>query len=345
MKRTNTKWYVAMLLMAVLAGTACSKSKDVYGGNPVPKDTVTVTPPEAVVTLPAEWKKSSSMMSGLPAGIEVYNNTSAYNSKAMNAWCVAFDPKNANLEFKPVLPSVNKKPSVIYAEETGTKYVCINGGFFGTNASYSLVQYNGTVSAINIKSLSRTYNGISTPYYPTRGAFGLKSDGTPEVTWVYHVGSGNGTLYSYPVPSPNALNAAPQQVPDASFPAGGNIWNVQSAIGGSPILIKNNVINVTDTAELIDIDNTSSRARSAIGFTASGKIIILAIEGGNSSGGVGLTLREVAALMKSMGCTGALNLDGGGSTYMMVNGQATVKPSDAAGERAVMSAIIVKKKG
>ncbi|MFT3824355.1 MAG: phosphodiester glycosidase family protein [Chitinophagaceae bacterium] len=344
MKRNCLNLSILLSGIVLIAVTSCSKSKDVYGGGTIPVDTVTITPPAAVVTLPAEWKKATSLMSGFPTGIEVYNNTTAYNGKTMNAYCVAFDPKNANIEFKPVVPTVNKKPSTMYAEESGTKYVCINGGFFGTNASYSLVQYNGTISAINIKSLTRTYNNTNATYYPTRGAFGLKADGTPDVTWVYHVGAGNGTLYSYPAPSPNALNSAPQAIPDVSFPSGGSVWNVQSAIGGSPILIKNNVVNVTDTAELIDIDNTSSRARSAIGFTSTGKVIILAVEGGNSAGAPGLTLREVAALMKSMGCTGALNLDGGGSTYMMVNGQATVKPSDAAGERAVMSAIVVKKK-
>ena len=342
--KKNCLFALTLISGTILLTTSCNKTEDIYGNPPKSADTVTIKPPEPVITLPAEWKKATSLMSGFPAGIEVYNNTTAYSGKAMNAWCVAFDPKNANLEFKPVLPSVNKKPSTMYSEESGTKYICINGGFFGTNASYSLVQYNGTISAVNIKSLSRTYNSVSTPYYPTRGAFGLKSDGTPDVTWIYHVGTGNGTIYSYPAPSPNALNSAPQQIPDASFPSGGSVWNIQSAIGGSPVLIKNNVINVTDTAELIDIDNTSSRARSAIGFTATGKVIILAVEGGNSSGGIGLSLKEIAALMKSMGCTGALNLDGGGSTAMVVNGQQTVKPSDATGERAVMSAIIIKKK-
>jgi exopolysaccharide biosynthesis protein len=36
--------------------------------------------------------------------------------------------------------------------------------------------------------------------------------------------------------------------------------------------------------------------------------------------------------MKEMGCIGALNLDGGGSTNMIVNGDFTVKPSDVSGE-------------
>lgn len=328
-----------LFLTIMLVVLGCSKNKDVYGEGEK-QDTTAIN--NGLITLPDAWKKASGMMNGWPTGIELYHNTTAYSNKAFNGWCVVFDP--AVIEFKPILPAANKKPSVAYAEETGTKYVCINGGFFGTNASYSLVQYNGVIGAVNIKSLTRTYNNVATTYYPTRGAFGLTATGTPQVAWVYNVGAGNGTIYSYPAPSPNELNKAPQQQPDAAFPTGGSVWNVNSAIGVSPVLIKNNEINVTDAAELIEIDNTSSRARSAIGYTTGNKIVVLAVEGGNSSGGVGLTLRELAALMKEMGCAGALNLDGGGSTNMIVNGEFTVKPSDAAGERAVMSMLILKKK-
>lgn len=338
--------YLAIPVL-LLTGMACSSQKDVYG-NPRPgAGGDTVAPPvvsDTVVSLPSDWKKVAALMNGLPSGIAVYQNTTAYNGKVMNAYCVAFDPRNTQLEFKPVLPEKNTKPSALYSAESGTSYVCLNGGFFGTNTSYSLVQYNGVVGAVNIKSLNRQYNGVATPYYPTRGAFGINASGVPDITWIYHTGSGNGTIYSYPAPSPNALNSAPQQQPTASFPEGGTLWNVTNAIGGSPVLIRNGNVNVTDAAELIEIDNTISRARSAIGYTATGKVLLLAIQGGDANTGVGLSLRELADLMKRMGCIAALNLDGGGSTCMVVNKQMTVKPSDAAGERAVMSAIILKKK-
>ncbi|MCK7558377.1 phosphodiester glycosidase family protein [Chitinophaga sedimenti] len=332
------KHIAPVFVMLMLA--ACSGEPDYYTGVPRPQPPV-VTPPQkdTLIKLPSEWTKATTLMSGFPEGVEVYRRTTAFNGKAMNAYCVVFDPAVA--EFKPVVADKNKKSSAYYAEETGTKYACINAGFFGTNVSYSLVKYNGAISAVNIRSLNRPYNGASTPYYPTRAAFGLTASGAPQVSWVYHVGT---TVYSYPSPSPNELNKAPEAVPSATFPSGGAAWNVTSAIGGSPVLIYNNSIRITDKEELIDIDNTSSRARSAIGYTATGKVIVLAVEGGNTAGGIGLNLAEVADLMKSMGCTGAINLDGGGSTYMMVNGQQTVKPSDAAGERAVMSAIIIKKK-
>jgi exopolysaccharide biosynthesis protein len=106
-------------------------------------------------------------------------------------------------------------------------------------------------------------------------------------------------------------------------------------------LIKNNLIRISDNEELIAVDNTSSRARSAIGYTSSNKIVILAVEGNNSNGGAGLTLAELAQMMKEIGCIEALNLDGGGSTTLTVNGKQTVKPSDGT-ERGVMTALIIK---
>ncbi len=332
-------------LTVVVSLISCSRKQTMTPAPaPLPPPVVVNPPVTSIISLPSEWTLATPLMNGFPPGIEVYRRTTAFNSKAMNAYCVVFDPQNVSLEFKPVFSSTNKKVSDFFAQEPGTKYAVINGGFFGTNISYSLAQYNGIVQAINIKSLSRTYNGSTKTYYPTRGAFGISASGVPQISWVYHVGTGNGTLYAYPQPSPNDIAQAPQPQPGSGFPEGGGIWNVNSAIGGSPVLLKNNAINITDSEELIDVNNTTSRARSAIGYTANGLVVILAVEGNNSSGGAGLNLQEMAELMKSMGCTNALNLDGGGSTSMVINGQPTVKPSDAGGERPVITAIIIKKK-
>jgi hypothetical protein len=280
-------------------------------------------------------------MNGFPAGIEVYRNTSVFNGITLNAYALVFDPKNTGIEWKPILASKNKTPGVVYNEEPGVKYACLNGGYFGTNVSYSLVVNNGTVLAPNLKTLVRTYNGSDVNYYPTRGAFGITASGIPQVTWMYNAGSANELMYSYTQPAANKEGTAPLPVPNA---AGAVVWNILNAIGGSPVLIKNDVVKITDAEELIVVDNTIQRARTAIGYNADGKVLILVVEGGNPAGAKGLNLQDLAALLKSMDCTNALNLDGGGSTSMVVNGQLTVKPSDAAGERPVMSMLLLKKK-
>lgn len=337
----NIKLNLAIILVSAASLlSACSKSKKDLGADP--EKPVVVVDSTPLISLSSGWKKAVHLMADFPTGIQVYVNTTPYNGKAFVAYCVVFDPKS-DLELKPLLATTNKKVSAFYTEETGFRYACINGGFFGTNASYSLAMYKGVVNAINIKTLTRPLNGVNTTYYPTRAAFGISEDGVPDVAWIYHVGAGNGTMYAYPSPAANLINTPAKPVPTATSPVGGSIWGVKAAIGGSPMLIKDDKINITDKEELIDIDNTSSRARSAIGYTKNNMIVLLAVEGNNSAGGAGLNLAELAQLMKEMGCVGAVNLDGGGSTSLTVRAKQTVKPSDGT-ERPVMTALIIKKK-
>jgi len=56
-----------------------------------------------------------------------------------------------------------------------------------------------------------------------------------------------------------------------------------------------------------------------------------------------MTTENVANIMKTLGCTDAINLDGGGSSCMLVNGQETIKTSDSSGdERSVASVVTLK---
>ena len=84
--------------------------------------------------------------------------------------------------------------------------------------------------------------------------------------------------------------------------------------------------------------------RTAMGYTADGKLIILAIEGRHPGIAEGATLTETAQLLIELGCVEGLNLDGGGSTCLLVNGKHTITPSDKEGERAVPGIFMVQKK-
>jgi hypothetical protein len=325
---------------------------DSYGGTNNVKGVVALTMPNAssyttpfdpnadLIPLPLYWQKETALMTNFPAGIQVFRTTTPYMTRQMNAYAVVFDPRL--VEFKPTHSATFKTPQSFVNDEAGTVLACLNGGFFFTTA-LSHVQYNGTTAANNVASLNRSvYNGTTSTYYPTRGTFGLSPTWKPDITWTYKVGN---AVYSYPTPSPNDVNAAPQPVPTAT---GGTVWNVVSAIGGSPVLVKDGIVNVTSAQELADLDNNSQRGRSAIGYTADGKVILLAIEGGNttvSPNVMGLTLNELANLMKDMGCVAALNLDGGGSTTLRINNQLTVRPSNTDGaERTMPGVILIKSK-
>jgi hypothetical protein len=338
---TRLGFYLFFFLLII----SCSKSN---GGSVTPPNNptnpiVAITP--KLTTLPNGWKLSTNITMNFPSGIELYYYDSIYAGRKTKMFCLAYDSKDINIEFKPLLSSTAKTPSSFYKDESGIVYAAFNGGFFGVNQSYSLVKYNNTVSSANIKVLNRTYNGVSTAYYPTRAAFGMLVNGNYEAAWIYHIGTGNDMIYSYPLPSFNVEGKAPLNVPDQLYPNGGVVWNTTSAIGGSPVLIKNGTTNITDTAEMISINNTTSRPRTAIGVNGSGIVMIFAVEGDNTlSGYDGMNLVELANVLKSFSCKDAINLDGGGSTSLVIGGQLLVRPGDNGVERPVVSAVLIKKK-
>ena len=62
---------------------------------------------------------------------------------------------------------------------------------------------------------------------------------------------------------------------------------------------------------------------------------------GRSAESVGMNLQELAEFLLEIGATDAMNLDGGGSTTMFLDGKVVNKPSDKDGERRVSDAILV----
>lgn len=84
------------------------------------------------------------------------------------------------------------------------------------------------------------------------------------------------------------------------------------AVGGTIQLVKDGEINTTENA-----DNGERHPRTAVGFSQDGKRMILAAVDGRSDDSRGMTMLELARLMKAEGAWTALNLDGGGSTTAM----------------------------
>lgn len=81
--------------------------------------------------------------------------------------------------------------------------------------------------------------------------------------------------------------------------------------------------------------------RTLIGVDAKGFIWLAAIDGRQPEHSVGMMFSDLERLCDRLGLTDALNLDGGGSTTMVVGGKIVNKPSDAAGPRPVSDAILV----
>ncbi|MBR1776696.1 phosphodiester glycosidase family protein [bacterium] len=100
---------------------------------------------------------------------------------------------------------------------------------------------------------------------------------------------------------------------------------VNHIISGGPYLVKNGEIYVDMTEQKLTAIG-GRNPRTAIGYTRDGNLIMLTADG-REGASIGLTLNELAVLMKELGCINAMNLDGGGSTVMFVNGQVVNKPA------------------
>ena len=123
------------------------------------------------------------------------------------------------------------------------------------------------------------------------------------------------------------------------------VWKVETAIGGGPVLLQKSQIVITNEEEHMFTGKAinDKHPRTAMGYTADNKLIILMVEGRNKIAH-GATLQQEAQILKDLGCVEALNLDGGGSSCLLVNGRETIKISDAAGQRPVPAVFIIKQK-
>lgn len=80
--------------------------------------------------------------------------------------------------------------------------------------------------------------------------------------------------------------------------------------------------------------------RTAIGWTADQRALLLVIvDGRQPPYSAGMSLAELTALFQRLGASDALNLDGGGSTTLVIGGKIVNRPSDAGRERPVGNAL------
>jgi hypothetical protein len=121
----------------------------------------------------------------------------------------------------------------------------------------------------------------------------------------------------------------------------------RQVVAGSHILIQARKLAVSDEAGLI----RTRHPRTAVGIADGGATLVLVVVDGRRAGeATGLSLTELGQIMLDMGCHDALNLDGGGSSELVMrepkNGQLQVvnRPSDNR-ERAVANVLGVSIRG
>lgn len=110
---------------------------------------------------------------------------------------------------------------------------------------------------------------------------------------------------------------------------------------GVPLLIRNSKIDITWEQEKTSKSFVETRhPRTAVAKLKDGKFLMITADGrSEASGGIGL--QDLAEYLLSLGAIDAMNLDGGGSTTMFLDGKVVNHPSDKEGERKVSDVIIV----
>jgi len=118
-------------------------------------------------------------------------------------------------------------------------------------------------------------------------------------------------------------------------------WDqIDNVIGGGPFLVRSGKEFVDwESAGFKEAFTTKRHPRSAVGRTALGELLFVAVDGRQEMSD-GATLSEMAEIMLRLGCVDAINLDGGGSTTVSVYGHTVNRPSDGM-ERPICNAVLI----
>lgn len=119
---------------------------------------------------------------------------------------------------------------------------------------------------------------------------------------------------------------------------------VRALVGGWPRIVREGV-SVAESADSVEGTfprfSAARHPRSAVGFSRDSTTLYLVAVDGRQAASAGTTLAEIARAMIAIGAHDALNLDGGGSTTLVVGDSIVNSVSDRTGERPVGDVLVV----
>lgn len=269
----------------------------------------------------------------LPAGIQLFRGDDTPDR--VRAYYLIADMNEPSIIVHPFLGPA--AATTTFTTRVGA-IASINAGYFNVTTGESvsaLVSPGGLVESIN--GLGVVRSGLTYP--TTRAFFAIHEDRTMSVDWIYHFGNTINDLYWYEEPAQN-VPGTPAPTPTREQ---GNLYeNLLMGVGAGPVLVKNGQVNITYDEEGFfgesGLAGDQRRPRTAVGFTADNKVIMLVVDSGSIVNGIpyrGHTLLQVAELMISLGAVEAMNLDGGGSSTMAVGNRLINRPNGGTAQRAV----------
>lgn len=182
--------------------------------------------------------------------------------------------------------------------------------------------------------------------YPTEGFTSSETRVGVEQTHVVHevacrdtkMWPKRGRVFSTPVAGSKASELS-TLLPGEEVRFGWSLgWpDVFETIGGNPTLVRAGEIFIERTGES---GFFARHPRTGVGTTPDGRVLFVTVDGRRPGYSIGMTPYRFAKLFTSLGADYALNLDGGGSTTMVVGGQIVNRPSDGS-ERPVSSSLVL----
>ncbi|HKX60285.1 MAG TPA: phosphodiester glycosidase family protein [Verrucomicrobiae bacterium] len=141
---------------------------------------------------------------------------------------------------------------------------------------------------------------------------------------------------------PDLTNGSVLQISMATIPS---LQGAKAAIGGGPALLREGKPAITaktpppgSSGDYSLRSRYERHPRSAVGWNAT-HVFLLVVDGRQPRLSEGMKLAELAEFMLSLGCTDGMNLDGGKSAQMWMNGETISSPCQ--GEDTVANSLIV----
>lgn len=305
------------------------------------------------------WKNLDSLYQPLPKSVHIYKSTDSIEGKPDVVYYVIANLKDKGLSFTADTTYKRRLTPSRFFEKDNHPLLVVNSCFFSfaTNQNLNIVVKDGKLVGYNLNTIAGRKNDTLTYFHSFDGAFGISKNRNADVAWIY---TDSSKRYSYA--SESVIPLMHDSVAYHSFDfikshtsvvmrdGGGLVpsfkkWKMKTVVGGGPVLIQNSKVQISNNEERKFFGKAidDRHPRTAIGYTSDNKIIILVAEG-RSETASGLTLTQEAQILKDLGCKEALNLDGGGSTCMLLNGKQTNIPSDKEGQRSVPSVFIIENK-
>lgn len=312
-------------------------------------------------TAQLKWINVDSLYQPLPPSIHIFKTIDSLEGKPNIAYYVIADLKNKKLLFDADTTLNRRFTPAQFYQKNSQPVVVVNSTFFSfqTHQNLSVVIKDGKLVGYNIHTIPGRGKDTLTYRHPLASGFGISKNREADIGWIF---TDSALKFPYVMQwSMDAikdsvikhdLNYMDHQTSVITRPHDGTLafsfrkWKMKTAVGGGPVLLQAGGIKITNNEELKFAGNAinDKHPRTAMGYTKDNKLIILVVQGRFPGIAEGATLGQEAQILKDLGCWEALNLDGGGSSCMLVNGKETIKPSDASGQRAIPAVFVIRKK-